>query len=438
MSSVCIIGAGLSGCEAALVLSSYKINVNLFEMRPQNTTPAHKTDLPAELVCSNSFKSKELPSAQALLKTELKILNSPLIKIAEDSAIPAGKALAVDRNVFSNKVLQQITRQKNILFKREEIKQIPSGYDYIIIATGPLTSPALTDQIVKITNKDSLYFYDAISPIISADSIDFSKVFFASRWDNNQEDYCNCPFTKEEYEHFYNELISAKTVPLHNEEKEIYFNACLPLEVIAKRGFLALAYGPFKPIGLKNPKTGTRPFAVCQLRKENKEGSCLSLVACQTRLIYEEQKRIFRMIPGLENAEFLRFGSCHRNTYLDSPSVLSDDLSFKNIPNLFVAGQLCGNEGYVESIATGNLAAIFILNRINDKKIKNPPVTTATGALLKYVTQCPNKPFTPTSFHFGLLPALDVKYNKLSKKEKHDKLCERALQDLTQWKNEIL
>ena len=433
MPSVGIIGAGLAGCEAALALAGRGVDVTLYEMRPAVNTTAHTSALPAELVCSNSFKSQELPAALALLKEELALLNSPLLSCAKKSSIPAGKALAVDRRAFSENVLNELHARPGIIMKTGEIRQPPPGHDFVILATGPLTSAPLAEWLKKTFSAASLYFYDAIAPIVSRESLDLQKTFFGSRWRPGENDYCNCPFTREEYERFYDALVSAETIPLHAGEEELFFEACLPLEIIAGRGQLAMAYGPLKPVGFADPRTGKRPFALCQLRREDAAGNSFSLVACQTRLTQAEQKRVFRMIPGLEGAEFLRFGSCHRNTYMDSPKLLSQDLSFKSMPSLYLAGQLCGNEGYVESIATGHLAALFAFAKVHKKTIGCPPETTAVGSLVRYVTGSQSKPFAPTGFHFGLLPGLTANSRRLPKKEKQMLLCNRALEDLKGW-----
>ncbi|HUI90676.1 MAG TPA: methylenetetrahydrofolate--tRNA-(uracil(54)-C(5))-methyltransferase (FADH(2)-oxidizing) TrmFO [Chitinivibrionales bacterium] len=433
MPSIGIIGAGLAGCEAALVLVRRGIAVTLYEMRPAKTTAAHATALPAELVCSNSFKSQELPAALALLKEELALLGSPLLSSAKKTSLPAGKALAVDRKAFSEEVMKELKASPGISLQTAEAREPPAGHDAVILATGPLTSLPMAEWLQKTFPADSLYFYDAIAPIVSRESIDFKKAFFGSRWRLDRDDYCNCPFTREEYERFHGALKSAQTVSPHAGEEERFFEACLPLDIIARRGPLAMAYGPLKPVGFSDPSTGKRPFALCQLRREDAAGSSFSLVACQTRLTQAEQKRVFRMIPGLENAEFLRFGSCHRNTYLDSPSLLAPDLSFKSMPSLFCAGQLCGNEGYVESIATGHAAAKFVLGRIRENHVNNPPETTALGSLLHYVTGSKLKPFSPSSFHFGLLPALSDTSRKLPKKERQMQLCHRAIDDMKTW-----
>jgi methylenetetrahydrofolate--tRNA-(uracil-5-)-methyltransferase len=402
-------------------------------MRPAVNTTAHTSALPAELVCSNSFKSQELPAALALLKEELGMLNSPVLSCAKKTAIPAGKALAVDRRLFSETVLKELAARPCITMKTGEMNGPPAGHDSVILATGPLTSAHMVEWLKRTFSPESLYFYDAIAPIVSRESLNMEKAFFGSRWRPDENDYCNCPFTREEYERFYNALISAETAVPHAGEEERFFEACLPLEIIAKRGPLAMAYGPLKPVGFTDPRTGKRPFALCQLRREDAAGNSFSLVACQTRLTQSEQKRVFGMAPGLEAAEFLRFGSCHRNTYVDSPKLLSRDLSFKSMPSLFCAGQLCGNEGYVESIATGHMAALFAIAKIQGKNIGCPSETTALGSLVRYVVGSESQPFTPTSFHFGLLPALQGISRKQPKKEKHVLLCSRALEDLKGW-----
>jgi methylenetetrahydrofolate--tRNA-(uracil-5-)-methyltransferase len=434
MPSVGIIGAGLAGSEAALVLARNKISVTLYEMRPDKTTPAHATGLPAELVCSNSLKSWEPPGAQALLKDELSCLKSPLLVCAKKTAVPAGKALAVNRKDFSMAVLSELRQSPFIAMETREIARPPGNHDAVIIATGPLSSSAIVEWLTQTFSSTSLYFYDAVAPIVATQSIDMRKAFAGSRWRPEQTDYLNCPFTEEEYKAFYDALVSAKTVPPHVFEEERFFEACLPLEIIAGRGYQAMAYGPLKPVGFASPSTGKRPFALCQLRRENAEGESYSLVACQSRMTQPEQDRVFRIVPGLEHAEFLRYGSCHRNTYLCAPDLLAPDLSFSAMPGLFCAGQLCGNEGYVESIATGHLAALFALFRLARKSLEAPPVTTALGALLRYITVSTERPFSPTGFHYGLLPPPGTApARKMPKKERQMLLCARALADLKQW-----
>ncbi len=428
--SIGIIGAGLAGCEAALVLAKKDMRVVLYEMRPEKSTPAHTTDLPAELVCSNSFKSNELPAAQALLKAELDLLGSPLLACARFASVRAGSALAVDRKEFSAAVLNEIRKTPLISVAIGEVDRPPGDHQAFIVATGPLSSDAITGWIAQTFSASSCYFYDAIAPIVSADSIDGNRLFFGNRWKPDTDDYCNCPFTEEEYKRFYEALVTAQKTPPRGFEEERFFEACLPIEVIAGRGYRAMSFGPLKPVGFRDPRTGRMPYAVLQLRRENGEGTCYGMVACQTRLTISEQKRVFRMVPGLENAEFQRFGSCHRNTYIDSPALLSQDLSFKAMPLVFCAGQLCGNEGYVESIATGHCAALFALKKVRSKPVEPIPSTTAIGSLVRHITGSERKPFTPTSFHFGLLPSLE---GKIPKRQKHDLLCRRALDDFKKW-----
>jgi methylenetetrahydrofolate--tRNA-(uracil-5-)-methyltransferase len=435
--SVAVIGAGLAGSEAALVLAGLGIRVALYEARPVKMTPAHKTDLPAELVCSNSLKAKDLPSAHALLKAELSLLKSPLLTAARECAVEAGGALAVDRLKYSQKVNQFITSHPLIEFIRQELDSPPEGHDYCIIAAGPLVSERLASWLVNEFSSSALNFYDAIAPIIDAESIDRSVAFYASRRDKGTADYLNCPFTEEEYRAFYDALREADRTVAREFEQERFFEACLPIEVAAQRGYQALAFGPLKPVGLIDPRTGKRPFAVCQLRKENLSGTSYNMVGFQTRLTIAAQSRVFRMIPGLGNAEFLRYGSIHRNSYLDSPRLLSQDLSFKKHPRLFLAGQICGNEGYTESIATGHLAALFVFSRIKEKNLSSPPLTSATGALLNHVTASPVLPFTPSNAHFGLFPPLEEK-RRVGKKERKEFFCKRALLDFENWLQTLL
>jgi methylenetetrahydrofolate--tRNA-(uracil-5-)-methyltransferase len=435
MSRIAIIGAGLAGCEAALVLARRGISVSLFEARPHKTTPAHSTDLPAELVCSNSLKSQELPSGHGQLKAELTMLDSPLLVAARKNAVAAGSALAVDREKFSLSVAESISAEPLITFIRQEVTVPPEDHDLCIITAGPLASEGLCNWLSSEFSSVSLNFYDAIAPIIAADSIDCSIAFFASRWKEGEGDYLNCPFNEDEYRKFFDALTEADKVVARNFENEKFFEACLPVEEIASRGYQSLTFGPLRPIGIDDPRTGRWPHALCQLRKENQAGESFNMVGFQTRLTIPEQKRIFRMIPGLENAEFLRFGSIHRNTYMNSPRLLAKDLSFKNKPNLFLAGQLCGNEGYTESIATGHLAALFASMKIDGTPLCPPPEVTALGALLNHVTSSPVEPFSPSNVHFGLFPALELGNRKrIGKKEKKELLCKRAGIALEEWK----
>ncbi|MFW5775628.1 MAG: methylenetetrahydrofolate--tRNA-(uracil(54)-C(5))-methyltransferase (FADH(2)-oxidizing) TrmFO, partial [Chitinivibrionales bacterium] len=383
---VAIIGAGLAGSEAALVLGRMGIQVSLYEMRPDTKTPAHKTDLPAELVCSNSMKSLELPSAHGLLKHELQLLDSPLVKTAIENRIPAGSALAVDRKIFSEAILEQIHACGHIELIRKELDAPPEDHPFCIIAAGPLASSSIVKWLQDTASSQALSFYDAIAPVVSMDSIDTNIAFYATRWEEGSTDYLNCPFNEEEYRRFYDALMEADQVKAREFEKQRFFEACLPVEVVARRGYDALRFGTMRPIGLSDPRTGKRPFAVCQLRRETASAESWGLVGFQTRLNIAEQKRVFSLIPGLEQADFLRFGSIHRNTYIHSPQVVEEDLSIRSNDSCFLAGQLCGNEGYTESIATGHLVARFIAGRIKGRPVCPPPSTTALGALLQYVT----------------------------------------------------
>jgi methylenetetrahydrofolate--tRNA-(uracil-5-)-methyltransferase len=431
---VAIIGAGLAGAEASLVLASRDIPVDLFEMRPGTMTPAHTTGEPAELVCSNSLKSLALHTAHGVLKKELEILSSPLIAAAKASAVPAGTALAVDRARFSAIVLERLTSVTSIKLIRREMVEPDPGYAATIIAAGPLVSEPFAAWLGRTFSAETLHFYDAIAPIVSADSIDRSIAFFASR-DNRggAEDYLNCPFTEEQYRLFYTALREADGIEARAFEDARFFEACLPVEVMAERGEMSLAFGPLKPIGLVDPSTGKRPFAVCQLRRENADGTCYNLVGFQTRLRQREQERVFRTIPGLGKAEFLRFGSIHRNTYLESPMLLNHDLSFKNAASLFCAGQLCGSEGYTESIATGHLAGLFAAARIKNARIDPPPRESAIGSLLRHVTTPGEGSFTPSNIHFGLFPPIEKEGKRIKKKANRDLLCQRAIQSATEW-----
>ncbi|MFP4418331.1 MAG: methylenetetrahydrofolate--tRNA-(uracil(54)-C(5))-methyltransferase (FADH(2)-oxidizing) TrmFO [Chitinivibrionales bacterium] len=434
---VAIIGAGLAGSEAALLLGRMGIPVSLYEMRPQTRTPAHKTDLPAELVCSNSLKSMELPSAHGLLKKELQTLGSPLLDMAIDNRIPAGSALAVDRTLFSEAVLQQIEACEYITMHRLELSAPPEGHEYCIIAAGPLVSDPLVRWLQDVASSQALSFYDAIAPIVSLDSINTGIAFYAARWEEESTDYLNCPFDEEEYRLFYDALVEADRVKAREFEDKRFFEACLPVEVVAGRGYDALRFGTLRPIGLTDPRTGKRPFAVCQLRRETASGESWGLVGFQTRLNIAEQRRVFCLIPGLQQAEFLRFGSIHRNTYIHSPLVVAEDLSIQAKDSCFVAGQLCGNEGYTESIATGHLAARFVAGRIGRRSISPPPSTTALGALLEYVTSSSQKPFVPSNINFGLLQPLEkTGRKKINKAQKKEMLCTRALEHIRQWADE--
>ncbi|MEO0079460.1 MAG: methylenetetrahydrofolate--tRNA-(uracil(54)-C(5))-methyltransferase (FADH(2)-oxidizing) TrmFO [candidate division WOR-3 bacterium] len=402
MPEVTVIGAGLAGCEAALQCARFGVRVRLFEMRPLKMTPAHKTGDVAELVCSNSLKSDEPHNAHGLLKAELRIFGSVLLECAQRAWIPGGKALVVDRRRFSEEV-QSALAQAGIVVERHEVTELPANLT--IVATGPLTSDALARELTRLLGAERLFFYDAIAPIVAADSLDMSRIFAASRYGRGA-DYLNCPLTEEEYDRFVTELVRAELHPLHNFEETRFFEGCLPVEELARRGRLALAFGPMKPVGLVDPKTGKRPFAVVQLRKENEAGTMFNLVGFQTRLKHPEQERVFRLIPGLEQAVFLRYGSIHRNTFLDSPRVLLATLQPRIRPDLLIAGQLTGVEGYVESIATGLVAGVNAARLALDKEPIYFPTETMLGSLLRYITT-PNPDFQPMNANFGLLPPIE-------------------------------
>ncbi|MCX7732336.1 MAG: methylenetetrahydrofolate--tRNA-(uracil(54)-C(5))-methyltransferase (FADH(2)-oxidizing) TrmFO [candidate division WOR-3 bacterium] len=401
---VTIIGAGLAGCEAALQCARRGVRVRLYEMRPVKMTPAHQTGDVAELVCSNSLKSEEPTNAHGLLKAELKILGSVLLECAERARVPGGKALVVDRKIFSREVAREL-QNLGVELIREEITRIPEGVT--IIATGPLTSEGMTQSLINIFGDRRLYFYDAIAPIVAADSLDMQKIFTASRYGKG-DDYLNCPLSEEEYDRFVQELAAAEVYPAHEFEQIQFFEGCLPVEELARRDRLALAFGPMKPVGLVDPRTGRMPFAVVQLRPENRAGTMYNLVGFQTRLRRPEQERVFRMIPGLERAEFLRYGSIHRNTFLNSPEILLPTLQTRIRRDLFIAGQLAGVEGYVESIGTGLVAGINAVRLVKEKAPLTVPEMTMLGALLKYITT-PNPHFQPMNANFGLLPVGNIR-----------------------------
>lgn len=431
---VIIIGGGLAGCEAAWQLSKRGHSVHLFEMKPHQFSPAHKKDHLAELVCSNSLKSNSPDSAPGLLKQELRRLNSLILTCADQTSVAAGSALAVDRDEFSRRVENQLLRQDNISVNRTEITEIP-GNALTIIATGPLTSDALAQSISRLLGGSYLYFYDAIAPIVEADSIDMKKVYRASRYDKGTPDYLNCPLTENEYKHFHSELLAGQKVAAKSFEDMKHFEGCLPVEVLAARGQDTLAFGPMKPVGLMNPYTGRMPYAVVQLRQENTEGSLFNMVGFQTKLTWPEQERIFRLIPGLEKAQFARLGSIHRNTYIHSPALLTSSLQLKSNPDLIFAGQITGVEGYMESTAMGLLAGLNASFILEGRHLQPPPRTTAIGALLDYITspEAANH-FQPMNINFGILSKLDVK--KIKKKDKHPLYVKRALKSLNDWMQE--
>jgi len=437
-----IVGAGLAGSEAALQLAFRKIPVRLFEMRPLKMTEAHKTGFASELVCSNTFKSVEVTNAHGLLKEELNRLGSFLMPVAEKNRIPAGSALAVDRNAFSQKVTEILDDNPFIERVNQEVTEIDTSR-ITLLATGPLTSKNLQEHLKeKLNLNEDLYFYDAISPIVSYESIDWDHAFMGNRYEEGdvpEGDYINCPLNKEEYELFIRELLNAEKVEAQNFEKAHYFEGCMPIEVMASRGKETLRFGPMKPVGLRDPKTGHRPWAVLQLRRENEHGSAWNLVGFQTKLKYGEQKRIFGLIPALRNVEFFRLGSMHRNTYFNSPNLLNPNFSFKKLPNLYLAGQITGVEGYTESTAMGLLAALSIYKRLIGQKFHLPPTTTALGALSDILFRPPEHKggFQPMNVNFGLFPNLEIDSDfpkkKLPKKQRRALISKRALDDLIIW-----
>jgi methylenetetrahydrofolate--tRNA-(uracil-5-)-methyltransferase len=435
MEEVILIGAGLAGTEAAWQLAKRGARVILYEMRPQKLTPAHKTGFFAELVCSNSLRSKDLTNAVGLLKEELRRLGSIIMESADINQIPGGKALVVDREKFANFITEKLQNHPNIRLVCEEMTEIPTDR-VVIVATGPLTSDPLAMSLAKLISEPFLHFYDAISPIVYAESIDWGKAFVADRYGEEEGAYVNCPLTKEEYERFVQELLSAEKVPLHPFEEPKYFEGCLPIEVMAERGIETLRYGPMKPKGLIDPRTGKEPYAVVQLRPENAERTLYNMVGFQTKLKYHEQERVFRLIPGLEKAEFARYGSIHRNTFVNAPKVLTPYLQLKNYPNVFLAGQITGVEGYVESTAMGLVAGINAFRLIKGKDLVIPPPETAIGSLVHYLQFSNPKHFQPMNVNWGLFPEISGK-RKLKKEEKIRALVERALKALEDWQSKL-
>jgi len=421
---VTVIGGGLAGCEAAWQLAKFGIKVKLFEMRPVKNTPCHKTSNLAELVCSNSFGATEETTPGGILKAELRFLDSLIISCADKCRLPAGSALAVDRIAFSKLVTEKIESNSLITVIRKEILDLPDGF--CIIATGPVTSLDFSEKISSLTGKDFLYFFDAVSPVVSLESIDLKKAFWLSRYEKGK-DYLNCPLTKEEYENFVYELANAEQHPLHDFEKDRFFEGCLPVEELAKRGVDTLRFGPLSPKGLKDPD-GFMPYAVLQLRPENKERTMLNLVGCQTNLTWSEQKRVFRMIPALSNAEFLRFGVMHRNIFLNAPVVLSDGIHLKTNPRILFAGQITGTEGYTESCASGLAAGLTLALSLTKNININFPEETAIGSLLKYLKTADSKNFQPMNFNLGLLPPLQKKIHNRAELCKF--LVQRSLKSL--------
>lgn len=420
----------MAGVEAAWQAAERGASVDLYEMRPVEMTPAHKTSWLAELVCSNSLRSDCLTDASGLLKDEMRRLGSLVLMVADSCRVPAGKALAVDREHLAARVTELIERHPGIQLIRKEIKRIPTRHP-TIIATGPLTSDELAERMAELTEEASLYFYDAVSPIVEGESIDYAKTFFASRYDPEADDYLNCPFTRDEYLRFWEALVGSRTVPSRDFERERYFEGCVPVEELARRGRDTLAFGPLKPVGLEHPRTGQRCYAVAQLRRERVGNALFNLVGFQTKMIYSEQKRIFRMIPGLECATFARFGSFHRNTYINAPRLLRKTLQFRGRDDLFFAGQITGVEGYVESAATGMLCGVNAACLLAGRPLLVPPVNTAMGALVRYITEADPAGFQPVNISYGLFDALD---GRRGRSERHRLIAERALVELERWR----
>jgi len=438
-----VIGGGLAGCEAAYQIAKRGIKVKLYEMKPIKYSPAHSNENLAEVVCSNSFKSNSITNACGLLKEEMRLLDSLLIKIADETRVAAGQALAVDREEFAKRVTEEIKNNTNIEIINKEITKIPKN-EITIIATGPLTSECLSKEILNLTGEDELYFYDAAAPIVSKESIDMNIAFYGDRYseergkeedieewkkrlNEEEKDYINLPMNKEEYEMFWNELIRAEVAELHEFEKREIFEGCMPIEVMAKRGLDTMRFGMLKPVGFTDPRTGFRPYAVVQLRQDNKMASIYNLVGFQTNLKFGEQKRVFSMIPGLQNAEFIKYGVMHRNTYINSSKLLDETYNLKKNNNIFFAGQISGVEGYVESIASGMIAGINAANKILGKEKLVFNEYTMLGAISKYIS-AENKNFQPMNANFGILPELDEKIK--DKKMRYEKLANRALDNI--------
>ncbi|WP_163101495.1 FADH(2)-oxidizing methylenetetrahydrofolate--tRNA-(uracil(54)-C(5))-methyltransferase TrmFO [Peribacillus alkalitolerans] len=424
--TVNVIGAGLAGSEAAWQIAQRGVKVNLYEMRPVRQTPAHHTDKFAELVCSNSLRANTLTNAVGVLKEEMRRLDSIIISSADACAVPAGGALAVDRHEFAGRVTEMVKNHPNVTVIHEEITEIPEGPT--VIATGPLTSPALSEQLKALTGEEYLYFYDAAAPIIEKESINMDKVYLKSRYDKGEAAYLNCPMTEEEFDRFYDALIAAETVPVKEFEKEIFFEGCMPIEVMGARGKKTMLFGPLKPVGLEDPRTGKRPFAVVQLRQDDAAGTLYNIVGFQTHLKWGPQKDVIQLIPGLENAEIIRYGVMHRNTFINSPKVLEPTYQFKNRKDLFFAGQMTGVEGYVESAASGLIAGINAARLSMGQELLVFPAETSMGSMARYITTTSAKNFQPMNANFGLFPELPVKIK--SKKERYEMHANRALETI--------
>ncbi|WP_088825261.1 FADH(2)-oxidizing methylenetetrahydrofolate--tRNA-(uracil(54)-C(5))-methyltransferase TrmFO [Listeria goaensis] len=418
-----VIGAGLAGSEAAWQLAKRGIAVDLYEMRPVKQTPAHHTDKFAELVCTNSLRANGLTNAVGVIKEEMRMLDSIIIESADRASVPAGGALAVDRHEFSGYITDKVKNHPLVTVHLEEVTDIPEGTT--IIATGPLTSEALAEKIQNLTGEDYLYFYDAAAPIIEKDSIDMDKVYLKSRYDKGEAAYLNCPMTEEEFHAFYEALVTAETAELKKFEKEVFFEGCMPIEVMAKRGIKTMLFGPLKPVGLENPKTGKRPYAVLQLRQDDAAGTLYNMVGFQTHLKWGEQKRVFGLIPGLENAEIVRYGVMHRNTFINSPKAMKNTYQLKTRENLFFAGQMTGVEGYVESAASGLAAGINAAQYVLGNELVEFPAESAIGSLAHYITNANTKTFQPMNVNFGLFPELPEKVR--AKQERNEQLANRAL-----------
>ena len=427
-----IIGGGLAGCEAAYQIAKNGIEVKLYEMKPNKFSPAHSNSNLAEIVCSNSFKSNLHTNACGLLKEELRLLDSLLIKCADITSVPAGQALAVDREKFSELVTKKIKEMDNITVINEEITEVPEN-EITVIATGPLTSDALSEDIKKLTGINRLHFYDAAAPIVEKASIDMNIGFLGDRYGKGEACYINLPMNKEEYERFWNELVNAEIVELHEFEKREIFEGCMPVEVMAKRGIDTLRFGPLKPVGFTDPRNGNRPYAIVQLRQDNEEGNLYNIVGFQTNLKFGEQKRVFSLIPGLENAEFVKYGVMHRNTFINSTELLDRTYNLRKNNNIFFAGQITGVEGYVESISSGMVVGLNVVNRLKKLNQIIFPETTMIGALSKYIAT-ENPKFQPMNANFGIIPSFEEKIK--DKKIKYEKLADRSLTDLMNYLKE--
>lgn len=428
-----VIGAGLAGSEAAWQIAKRGVKVRLYEMRPVKQTPAHHTDKFAELVCSNSLRANSLTNAVGVIKEEMRKLDSVIIDAADKALVPAGGALAVDRHEFAGMVTENVRNHPLVEVINEEVTEIPEGIT--IIATGPLTSPALAEKVRKLTGEDYLYFYDAAAPIVEKDSIDMDKVYLKSRYDKGEAAYLNCPMNEEEFRRFHTALVEAEVVPLKEFEKEIYFEGCMPVEVMAARGDKTLTFGPMKPVGLEDPKTGERPYAVVQLRQDDAAGTLYNIVGFQTHLKWGAQKEILRMIPGLENVEIVRYGVMHRNTFINSPNVLKPTYQLKADSNIFFAGQMTGVEGYVESAGSGLLAGINAAKLALGEEPVVLPAETALGSMARYITEADSKNFQPMNINFGLFPDLGERIK--SKQERAERHANRALESIQNYMNSV-